>query len=184
MLSFGAKPDWRTPGLKGRIQDGVYKGKLYTAMPLRVMTAVKGAAFAGAPLTVLFLWNSPADDFINNMIFGFGLVFLFITYPFFLCYDPGKRIKITEAYLIIGMRRFDLNACGRFWSWKSKYNRIDENVKFEYGNQEITIKIRNSMKHTEHILRDLNSAMAEVRAYTPHVASAPATQLDLRSANF
>lgn len=184
MLSIREKADWSTPGLKGRMKDGVYKGRLYTAMPLRFITAGRNAFIASVTLSGLLLWASSEEYALIDGLYAFVGFFLFLTYPFFVCVDPGKRIKITKSHLYVGARRYELHACGRFWSSKSKYDRSDEIIKFDYGNKDKEIRIRNSWRHTQNIIQTLNNAREQVCSYRQKQRVAATGRLETRSATF
>ena len=185
MLSFREKPDWSTPGLSGRMKDGVYEGHLYTALPLRFKTAIKNAGLAALALTLVLIWFSSVEDAGKDAFAGFIAIFLFFTYPIFVCFDPGERIRITKEHLFVGAKRYDLKSCGRFWTWKSKYNRTDEVIHFDYGNKKKTIRVRNSIEHSGGIRDALNYAVDAVRSYAPqHAAPSMKTRLEVRSAHF
>ncbi|PQA86030.1 hypothetical protein [Hyphococcus luteus] len=184
MLSISEKADWKTPGLKGRMKNGIYKGKLYTAMPWRLLTAGKNAVIASILITALLMWAADEGFEILDTIYVFIGVFVLLAYPFFVVFDPGKKIKITPQHLHVGSKRYDLHSCGRFFPLKTGKGRLDDIITFEYGNNQKRIRIRNGWRHTENIVQKLNDSVKLVCAHRQTQQTALRSRLETRSATF
>ena len=163
MLAMKLDPDYSVPGLRYKREAGRLKGKLYTTFPRRFRSAGTNALKAGL-LAFILLWmllsiGDDPDSFIDALFIAIA-IFL-CSYPLFVVYDPGIRIKITKDALTVGWFRYDLSDVSSFYkiTYHNKQDRMDAHcVGFRYGEREEEILVFNSSSVIEGIIPFLNRA--------------------------
>ena len=184
MINITRKYSHKYPGLRYKVKDGVFYGRLYTALPLRIRVAFFKVMQPYLIAFVLVVLIFPESEDIYNMLAAIFVIALFIVYPVYVLYDPGKRITISPEFLYLGISKYHLNEISNF-SVKEIQNR--ENQYFlicDHGPKQKIIKIRNIHKHAYEIAECLNitkKAMLEKRQNAKQVGI---SRVELRSANF
>lgn len=189
MFTTKVKADYRVPGLNYKREPGVLTGKLYTALPRRFKSAGMNAFRAGV-VSFIGLWMllgfaGDPDSLLNALIFS--IVFLILSYPVFVIYDPGKRIKLTKDELRIGWKRFDLAHVSSFYKIPNydSDDRIDGYcVGFRYGEREREIWVINGKSVIEGIIPFLNREREAIAREAPIAKAEEVAPSALRSAEF
>ena len=92
---------------------------------------------------VLVVLIFPESEDIYNMLAAIFVIALFIVYPVYVLYDPGKRITISPEFLYLGISKYHLNEISNF-SVEEIQNRDNQYFLIcEHGRKQKTIKIRN-----------------------------------------
>jgi len=184
MLSITRKTNKKFPGLRHEIKDGVFRGKIYTAFPLRIRIAffqILKPCLVGFLLAVAFL---PETDATYELVASVIIMAFVFVYPAYILYDPGKRIQMTPEYFYIGFSKFRLREISNF-SVVQSYNKEDHYlITFEHGRKDKIIKIRNNWKHAYDTAEYLNSVKGAMREMRKNSKSNNVSRVELRSANF
>lgn len=159
MFTGKIKPDYRVPGLSYKRQPGLLTGKLYTALPRRFKTAARNAAIA-AFLSFFGLWA--VLSFFRDPISGFdaflsAIAIFILSYPIFVAYDPGERIRMSQDTLSVGPYDYDLTHVSPFYKIEDK-DSDGFMIGFRNGEREEKISIINSKEVVEAIIPFLNRA--------------------------
>lgn len=187
MIGKKVKPSTKLTGLRYRWSENGFSGRLYTAMPLRIITARRNALVAGGAFTLFRLWNEPCCD-VGYLSMFMGVMSLFygvLAYPLFLLFDPGKRIKLTREELAVGFKRYDLGSIGSFRSvpMNEKKQHVHYLV-FDYGTKFIKLPIKNRANHQMQIAQALNEVRQTMTTQPATVNLADDAPSILRSAEF
>jgi len=190
MWAARIKPDYRMPGFKYKRQPGQLSGKLYTAFPMRFVIAVKNAIVTSI-LAFIVLWTllslgDDPDSFIDALLLA--ITILIFGYPFFVIYDPGKRIKITSKELVVGFLSYDLAHVSAFYQipyYNQKNRLIGYCIGFRNGEQEEEIFVLNNAEASQSIIPFLNRAREAIQSeQTPIIETEKVEAGKIRSAEF
>lgn len=187
MFSGKVKPDYRVPGLAYRRENGALKGRLYTTLPKRFKTA-GWQAYLSAFYVFAGLWAALWLLGIPGALWKavqFGLLLGLVSYPVFVVYDPGLRIRITGSELKIGRRRYALNDVSSFYKIDDRDEDkriVGHHVGFRYGEKEIEIPVINSRKVIEGIVPFLNREREAIQSECRIAKQAPASPASVAKA--
>ena len=135
MFSITRKTHKNFPGLRHKIKDGVFRGKIYTAFPLRIRIAffqILKPCLVGFLLAVAFL---PETDATYELVASVIIIAFVFVYPAYILFDPGKRIEITPEFFYIGFSKFRLREISNF-SVEQSYNKEDHYIiTFKHGSK-------------------------------------------------
>ncbi len=189
MFTTKVEADYRIPGLKYKREPGLLKGKLYTTFPRRFKSGGTNAFRAGL-FSFIGLWIVLAiggDTTSGVDAFLLAIIILFFSYPVFVIYDPGKRIKMTRDELTIGWSRYDLKDVSAFYKipYYNNKDRIDGYcIGFRNGEREEEILIFNDSEVTLGIVPFLNRVREALSSEAPAADLVETTPAALRSAEF
>lgn len=189
MIGTKVKPSTKLTGLRYRWGENCFSGKLYTAMPLRIITARRNAAVIGACFATWRLLEQPCCEtgfgwYVSFWLTMFLPLFL-LSYPLFLLFDPGKRIKLTREELAVGFKCYDLGSIGSLRSvpMNEKKQHVHYLV-FDYGTKFIKLPIKNRADYQMQIAQLLNGVRQTMISQPETVNLSETSHSMLRSAEF
>ncbi len=184
MFGKSVKADWKVKGFKYKIKNGVLKGKIYTAWPMRIGVAIGKTILANIVifLGMLAFMESPLADIqdLNMLTYLLWLCVLVLSLPYYLFFE-GKRIKVTNTHCTIGRKRYRLADMTSFTAKEVSFKTPNQFfIEFSYGKKRKKIKVRNNFDNQLDVIQSLNRLVQQVMN-----PGAPASDgLTARSASF
>ncbi len=183
MIGYKVKPSQKLTGLRYSWNDKIFGGTLYTAMPLRIITAAQQALkWSFISMAVLFgladMGGMPFD-FVSWA--GFSLLAALPLYPVFLILAPGKQIRMSHDTLRVGWKKYDLGSLGTFRSvpMSDKKQHVQYLV-FDYGTKFVKVPVKNRADHQMLISQTLNELREIIQRQPANFEAASQTPATLR----
>lgn len=184
MLCINRKSGEAISGLTYKADENSFRGRIYTAMPLRLRAAIRKSAIWSIASVLLFRLSGESaynvvDVFLINFFPAWALFYIA-----FAIFDFGKPIRMTSDHLHIGFSRYNLNDVQSFNIAEVNDKTSDYFIVFEYGNREVVVRVRNDHDTQFRIVEALNYIKDTIVDISARREEAPLARIEVRSSSF